>query len=367
MQRNLQILLMLVLIFAHSASDAQSILQQNIIIPMQDAGPQGLETVLVWPNLPGKHPLALISHGTVRNAEARREMTPSQFLPIAIELARRGFAVAIVMRRGHGNSGGNWGESEGPCDKTDYMRAVLTASVDLHTAIDYLGTLAQFDINHMVAIGMSAGGIATVALTANNPPSGLVAAISFAGGLGSNANDTVCQQNALVSTFGMLGKTSRVPMLWIYAANDHFFIPSLAQKFVDAFKASGGNLTFILAPTFQSEGHFLFSTEGMPIWMPWVDDFLKNKNLDLLPTLLPPPDKANLSPPSQLAKRDQSVFDSYLKSPPHKAFAISPNGTFGWWVGMRTIEEAQQKALEACATYTTQQCTLYAVDDDYAN
>jgi hypothetical protein len=69
----------------------------------------------------------------------------------------------------------------------------------------------------------------SVALTAQ-APSGLVAAISFAGGRGSRDDDDVCNPDGLVQAFATFGKTSRVPMLWVYATNDLFFGPDLARR-----------------------------------------------------------------------------------------------------------------------------------------
>ena len=76
--------------------------------------------------------------------------------------------------------------------------------------------------NGMIAVGVSAGGFASLALTADPPP-GLAAAINFAGGRGSRADNDVCDEDALVRAFATLGKTSRIPTLWIYAQNDKFF------------------------------------------------------------------------------------------------------------------------------------------------
>ncbi len=76
----------------------------------------------------------------------------------------------------------------------------------------------------MIAVGSSAGGFASIALSATAPP-GLVAAISFAAGRGSRADDDVCDEEALVRAMAAFGRTSRIPMLWIYAENDKFFRP----------------------------------------------------------------------------------------------------------------------------------------------
>jgi dienelactone hydrolase len=67
-------------------------------------------------------------------------------------------------------------------------------------------------------------GFATVTLTAMAPQD-LAAAIAFAPGRGSSGPDTVCGENRLVAAFAPYGKTSRAPLLWVSAQNDHFFGP----------------------------------------------------------------------------------------------------------------------------------------------
>jgi dienelactone hydrolase len=351
-----------ILLLINTAAQAQSIRWQETTIPMPEAGPKGLETLLVWPDLPGKHPLALISHGSPRLASQRAEMTAMSFLPIATEFARRGFAVAVVLRRGYGRSGGGWAEGYGSCQATNYKRAALASSADLHAAIDYLSTLPQFDVDRMIAVGVSAGGFATVALTADSPPKGLVAAISFAGGRGSSASNTICQENALVSTFGFLGQTSRTPMLWIYAKNDHFFNPAAAARFLHAFNANGGNATLVETPAFDTEGHTLFSTAGIPVWSPIVDHFLTSQHLVLLNEKLPLPPVEKQKPPSQLSIKNKKEFDRYLASPPHKAFAVDKQGAFGWSSGRHTVDEAKKKALTTCQKFSTSHCELYIAE-----
>jgi hypothetical protein len=72
----------------------------------------GLEAVLVRPgNAPQAYPLAVINHGSPREPDDRRKMSPFSTLPQAIEFARRGWASAIVMRRGYGKSSGKWEEA----------------------------------------------------------------------------------------------------------------------------------------------------------------------------------------------------------------------------------------------------------------
>src|SRR5215510_3829719 len=79
-------------------------LREPLRIPMPEAGPKGLEAILVRPAADGKYPLVLINHGSPRVSGERAGMTPLAFLPQIMEFARRGWAVAAVMRRGFGDS-----------------------------------------------------------------------------------------------------------------------------------------------------------------------------------------------------------------------------------------------------------------------
>ena len=80
-------------------------------------------------------------------------------------------------------------------------------------------------------------------------------------------------------------------MLWVYAQNDHFFSPQLAEEFYRAFTGKGGTAQFVHVNSFGADGHALFSQAGIPIWTPMVDAFLQSQNLVLRKTLLALPDQ----------------------------------------------------------------------------
>ena len=164
-------------LFAGPEASAQSFQQETLRIPMASAGPRGLEAMLVRPNEPGRFPLVLISHGSPRDAERRPKMTPLASEPMAIEFARRGWAAAIVMRRGYGDSGGGWAESIKGCANPDYAGAEAAAVADLRASIDFLSKQPTIDGTRIMAVGHSAGGMASVAFTAN-PRSALPAVVA---------------------------------------------------------------------------------------------------------------------------------------------------------------------------------------------
>jgi dienelactone hydrolase len=344
---------------------AQEIVVTEIRVPTHASGKKGLEAVMVRPGDSAAHPLALLTHGTPREPKERGEMTPLRWIPQAREFARRGWTAVVVMRRGFGDSGGGYAEDSHACGRRpDFVGATKESVRDLREAATYLATRPEVDATRMIGVGVSTGGLAMVGLAAD-PPAGMVAAISFAGGRGSDAPDHVCNAAELVEAFGEFGKHSKVPMLWVYAANDHYFGPQVAQAFYQAYTKGGGKAQFVATGPFGEDGHGLYSLRGISIWTPIVDEFLKGQNLTLRETLLQVPVPA-LQPPATLSEKGREEFASYLLSAPHKAMAASPGGHFGVGFGRRTAEEAKEHALENCNKNAGKDgpCAVVMVDEE---
>lgn len=320
-----------------------------------------LEALMVRPDGPGPFPLAVLNHGTPRKAEERRERTPHRALPQAQEFARRGWAALIVMRRGYGESDGPYAESNGPCQSPDYPTSGRRSADDIRGAIRAAARLPYVDARTVISVGISAGGFATVALTADPPP-GLVAAISFAGGRGSPRDNEVCAEERLVDAFATFGRRSRVPMLWVYAENDRYFAPELARRFADAFNGAGGRASLVMMPPFGEDGHQLFTREGTPQWAPLVDRFLAAHGLTLRAAPLEIARVAARPPPS-LGEKGREAFAKFLAGPDHKAFAVSPGGGYGWRSGRRSEAEAAADALAYCEEATGKRCRVHMVNE----
>ena len=341
---------------------AESYHREDLRIPMEAAGPRGLEAMLLRPSGTQRYPLALLSHGSPRDTAARATMSPYGSYRQALEFARRGFAALVVMRRGYGDSGGAYTESYGPCGQRDYLRSAWQWASDLRAATDAMNSRNDVSTDGMIAVGISAGGFATMALTAN-APKGLAAAINFAGGRGSRADNDVCDEDALVRAFATFGRTSRIPTLWIYAQNDKYFGPALARRMYAGFTDAGGQARFIDVPPFGEDGHSLYS-RGIALWTPMVDSFLRDHHLGTR-EIAAAPAPSVLSPPPQLREKGRAVFADYLAASPHRAFAVSPKGSFAYRSGRRSAREAEESALTACAEYGLD-CAVYAVDDQLA-
>ena len=341
---------------------AQRYVEREVTIPWVKAGINGLDALLVYADLPGKHPLALLTHGSSRVAEEQAQVTPWQLLPQALWFARRGFVALVVVRRGYGTSGGEKDMHRCPgCMQIDPEEAAQNAAQDLRIAIEYARALPQVDAMHIVAAGVSTGGLATTALTAHAPP-GLIAAINFAGGTGSRADHDVPISGEVIGAYRSFGKTSRVPMLWLYAENDKYFWPELAQKFDEAFRSKGGNDQFVLAPAIGSDGHSLF--RHVDAWAATVDAFLKQQNIEPLAEPLPEIKPPNVPPPAGLSETGLQAFQSYLLLGPHRAFATSEH-FFGMAVAAITVDAAREKAADRCrqSAQKKETCTVVYVDD----
>lgn len=256
-----------------------------------------------------------------------------------------------MLRRGYGHSEGAVSEGYGKCKQPHYAAAGIASSQDLLQTISYLQR-PDVDPARVLLLGVSAGGFASVA-AASLRPAGLVGVVNFAGGRGSVSADNVCDPEDLVAAYGFYGRTVRVPSLWIYARNDHFFGPELAQQMFAAFRNSGAPGELIIAPPYKDDGHSLIF--GQPMWRDAVYGFLKRNGLpSTAPSLPPPPGGAEI----------EQAFASYLATPDYeKAFVIGKNGAYGWASGYVTQEEALKVARRECYN----QCgTVYALDDTLA-
>lgn len=320
-----------------------------------------LDALVVRPGGGARHPLVVINHGAPRNVQDRATMSPSAMRAQAREFARRGWVAVTFMRRGYGESEGDFAESYGTCDGPDYVQAGTASAQDVRAVIGAMSAMPYVDTSRVVSVGRSAGGFATVALTADPPP-GLVAAINFAGGRGSIRPDEVCGPSELIKAFRTFGTSSRVPMLWVYSENDRFFSPTLARRFHKAFTSAGGVAELVVTPEFGDDGHNLFSEKGAPIWTPYTDAFLERQKLASMERPRAQRDQAKPPYPPGLGARGKQAFLKYLESAPHKAFVTAPNGSFGWRTGRATVDEAVEEATEYCEE-GADECFAVMIDD----
>lgn len=227
----------------------------------------------------GRQPLVVINHGSPADGSQRSTMALPRYPALSSWFLARGYVVVLPLRRGYGETGGPWAEAYGKCDSPDYHKAGLQGADDIKATIAFMRGKPYVAADRTIVVGQSAGGWATVALSSRNPP-GVPGMVNFAGGRGGHqrlkdGEIGNCTPNALVDAAGRYGATARVPMLWIYAANDSFFEPALARRMVDAYDAAGGRATLKALGPFGRDGHALAASQaGVPMWSGPVAEFL---------------------------------------------------------------------------------------------
>jgi dienelactone hydrolase len=227
----------------------------------------------------GPTPLAVVNHGSPPNAAARPTMAPTACNHETVQwFLARGFAVALPMRQGYGQTGGPWLESYGPCSDSDFAQAGLQSAADISAAIRFLLDQGLGAPGKVLVVGQSAGGWAALALSSQNPPE-VGAYVNFAGGRGGWANNRPhnnCSPDNLARDAGVYGRTARGPTLWVYAENDTYFAPELVRRMKEAFAGAGGRAELHQLGPYGADGHSLFfGRGGSRIWGPPVEKFLK--------------------------------------------------------------------------------------------
>ncbi len=207
------------------------------------------------PSGAGPFPLVVINHGTpvsIRDAGSEK----LGFTKAATWFADWGYMVVVALRPGFGTSDGPYLEPSGPCDRRDYVHDGRETAAVESAVTESAAALPGVDARRIVVVGQSAGGFGVIAL-ADQPPPGVLGVISFAGGRGGDDHEHICSgAQSLVDAAGVFGRANRLPQLWLFASNDHFFAPPVAHAMFAAYQAgSGPKMTFVDLPAFGDDGH----------------------------------------------------------------------------------------------------------------
>ena len=300
-----------------------------ITIPMDEAGPAGLSSWLVLPLLPGKHPLVLLSpyipHDTLF-----REMGPGSMQREAVWFARRGWAVAIVMRRGLGGNGGELMDKPEHCSKDLFERQQSHGTPDLNAAYRFLAQQPEIDATRTIAVGLFEGGAMSMWL-ARDPPAGLKAIINFRGGWDSDPGwlgGSKCIRDAIVPAFADLGAQTSLPMLWIYPKNDHFFGSTAALAAQKSFNDAGGHAQLEIIAKSSDNDTYPFRVDPSQ-WGPLIESFLQQLDLpatQLIPEQPHPPFKFPAGFPEE-ANSPTCSFCSWANSKHLRSQPAAPGHT----------------------------------------
>jgi len=249
--------------FGSSGEEGEPFRRQLWRVPSPDSG-IAARALLFRPAGSGPFRLAVIAHASTQNALRRAQMPQPEYRALAAFLVARGFAVLVPERLGHGATGGQYVEDQGGCDEADYARSGRMASGQISLALEFLRKQDFIRKDAAIVIGHSAGGWGALA-HANADPKTIAAIVAFAPGRGGHANDEpnrICAPHTLLAAAAEFGKTARIPITWLVAANDSYFAPKFSQSLADAFRGSGGRVDVRTFPAVGSEGHWMIETDA---------------------------------------------------------------------------------------------------------
>ncbi len=261
--------------------------EQVVQVPVRVEGLFGDKEVLLTatvfrPRGDGPFPLIVLNHGTPPHAADRVKIGRFRRIPQICEFIKRGFAVIVPIRRGHGATGGDYAEDSGLCRAPVYYNAGRESARDALAARDFAAKLPFVNPACILLVGQSSGGFASLAAASLNPP-GVIGVVNFAGGRGGDPATRPgepCSPQNMTVTIATFSKTIKVPVLWHYAENDKFFSPKYVREWFAAFEQAGGKGRLVIQPPFGEDGHGLFnSKDGIPIWTRAFDSFLKDFNV----------------------------------------------------------------------------------------
>jgi dienelactone hydrolase len=264
-----------------------AVIEETILAPAPrlsgrtDPGALPAITVLVVrPEDDRRHPLAVLLHGRGVDPQANHRLGRADFPANARFLAERGYAVLIPTRIGYGITGGPDLEYSGPCAHKSAASALQNAALEVNSVLDTVAGFAWSDRERVIAIGDSFGGLIALALAAQ-PPAGLKAVVNVSGGDGGDSLrhvDTPCDPETLQATMAAMGRSARVPALFLYSANDRFWGTQWPHRWFEAWRQGGGNGQFVTLPADKNNGHFVFNRNG-PAWQTPAGIFLRAQGL----------------------------------------------------------------------------------------
>ncbi|WP_374302159.1 dienelactone hydrolase family protein [Ferrovibrio sp.] len=216
-------------------------------------------------------PLVVFNHGSTGQG-AERGRIPRHAMLRYESQARyfhaRGFAFLAPMRRGRGESEGDYLESYA-WDALKLAEGLQHALDDVDAVVEFMRRRPEIDGRRILVAGHSRGGLLSVAY-AGRHPAGVIGSISFAGGWIAERG---MMEDFNREVFVRAGAGAETPSLWLYAENDRHHSMATIRRWHDGYTGAGGNAElYLFGPIEDDEGHQLLERPGL--WQSAMDAFL---------------------------------------------------------------------------------------------
>src|SRR5262245_47341263 len=181
----------------------------------------------------GPFPLAIVNHGRASKEKRAAQRDRMRFETLSRYLVSKGFAVLVPTRVGYGETYGDFDPESPDACRTARMDVVsIAASDQVLATYEYARTLSFVDTSPWVVVGVSMGGLASLATAWRHPP-GLLGGINFSGGTGGRPTDfpeRPCGAQQIASLLQANAAQAHAPMLWLYWENDHYWGPEIPKR-----------------------------------------------------------------------------------------------------------------------------------------
>jgi dienelactone hydrolase len=236
-------------------------------------GVNQLEMTLFLPDGPGPHPVVVFNHDDVDIDHAyRRNKQRVRDPNIAWAFLQHGIAVAMPARRGLAMSEGKYPGGSARYDSDPVYRA-RTHAQDILPALDYLKTRREIDARRIILAGQSAGGYSVMVIASTHLP-GVIGVVNFSGGRtdATGSEGAGALNRMMVNGFEELGKTTRVPTLWIFAENDSKYSADTIRASHAAYVKAGGVARLSISAPTAGDGHLIYHRPEL--WRDALKEFL---------------------------------------------------------------------------------------------
>jgi dienelactone hydrolase len=265
------IIIALALLFQAPAFAAQvSVHNERILFNAAIGGKDyQLEAMLYLPQ-DGKtrHPLIIMTHGRNGPHPWANPRQIDSYRALNGELAERGYLVMMLVRRGYGHSQGPDSEFLDTAESSG-----IAGAEDVKSAIAFMRSRSDIDVNRIVIMGQSQGGwialaASTLVMEGVRGVVNISGAINFREGEGKNIRSHYVE-TSLEKCAASFGKAAKVPTLWLYSENDNH-LPSAVNEWFSAFSRGGGKGRLIIKPPYKNKGHAFVSDPSI-----YLGDLLK--------------------------------------------------------------------------------------------
>ena len=187
-------------------------------------------------------------------------------------LARSGFVVLLVARRGHrGSEGATVAYHVAPRVTGDvppaaaYFHSLETDAGDLLAAVEHMRAQPFVDGERIAVGGHSLGGLIAVLAASREPR--IRAVVSLAGGWTWHENGQPTAGSYVGTAWRDAARSITSPVLIMWSKNDTTLAPDVGRDLERHLQRAGRPVTFVLYPPFGDNGHHLFNREaGYPVF-----------------------------------------------------------------------------------------------------